>query len=206
MTLLGKAKQTCLDVHVLELPRPRTGEIDVLPENGKGWDLSARTFQHFSTRLQHWTNLLMAWLETICILETFKGTPGYRNKLILIHSQWLVSTNGATFIFIGKLGNKFLPVQFWPSLSSSALRHGPKSWFLILWTKAHASLLLWYKLCGDGVVRYGLNGSHQLLSKLRIMHLNSKIICSNSDIGQNEFLLLSTHDLSCPCFSNLGSR
>ena len=31
-------------------------------------------------------------------------------------------------------------------LSFSALRHGRKSWFFILWTKAHASLLLWYKI------------------------------------------------------------
>ena len=76
----------------------------------------------------------------------FKGTPGYRNKLILFDSQWLVKTDGATFIFRGKLGHKFLPGQFWPCLSFSALRHGRKSWFLILWTKAQASLLLWYEI------------------------------------------------------------
>ena len=78
-------------------------------------------------------------------IYTIKATPGYKNKFILIDSQWLVKTNGATFIFIEKLGNKFLPGQFWPCLSFSVLRHGPKSWFLILWTKAQASLLLWYE-------------------------------------------------------------
>ena len=34
-----------------------------------------------------------------------KGTPGY-DKLNFIDCQWLVKTNGATFIFIGKLGKK----------------------------------------------------------------------------------------------------
>ena len=79
----------------------------------------------------------------------FEGTPGYKNKLILIDCQWLVKTNGATFIFIEKLDNKFLPGQFLAlplfCLSFSAIRHGPKSWFLILRTKAQASLLLWYE-------------------------------------------------------------
>ena len=36
-----------------------------------------------------------------------KGTPGYKNMLIFIDSQRLVKTNGATFIFIDKLGIKF---------------------------------------------------------------------------------------------------
>ena len=79
-----------------------------------------------------------------------KETPGYKNKLIFIDCQWLVKTDDATFIFIEKLGNTFLPGQFWPCLSFSDLRHGPKSWFLVLCTKAQASLLLWYELCGDG--------------------------------------------------------
>ena len=53
--------------------------------------------------------------------ENDKWTPGYKNKFILIDSQWLVKTNGATFIFIGKLGNKFLPGQFWLCLSFASL-------------------------------------------------------------------------------------
>ena len=50
-----------------------------------------------------------------------KGTLGYKNKLIFIDCQWLVKINGATFIFIGKLGNKSLPGQFWPCLSFASL-------------------------------------------------------------------------------------
>ena len=30
-------------------------------------------------------------------------------------------------------------------------------------------------LCGDGVGRYGFDGSRQLVSQLRIMHFNSKL-------------------------------
>ena len=54
-------------------------------------------------------------------IHFFKGTPGYKNKLILNDYQWLVKTNGATFIFIGKLGNKFLPGQFRPCLFFASL-------------------------------------------------------------------------------------
>ena len=72
-------------------------------------------------------------------------TPGYKNKLILIDGLWLVKMDGAAFIFIGQLSNTFLPGQFWPCLCFSALRHGLSPDFLISWTKAEASLLLWYK-------------------------------------------------------------
>ena len=65
---------------------------------------------------------------------SIKGTRAFKNNLIFIDIQWLVKTNGAAFIFIVKSGNKFLINQFWPCLSFSAIKHGPKSWFLILWT------------------------------------------------------------------------
>ena len=52
-------------------------------------------------------------------LVTIIGTSSYKNKLILIDSQ-LVKTNGATFIFIEKSGNKFLAGQFWRSQICSA--------------------------------------------------------------------------------------
>ena len=71
-----------------------------------------------------------------------KGPQVIKKNEIFIDSQWLMKANGATFIFIEKLGNKFLPGQFWACLSFSALRHGTKSWFMIFWTKAQASLML----------------------------------------------------------------
>ena len=130
----------------------------------------------------------------------FKGTPGYKNKLIFIDCQWLLNTSGSTSIFIKKWGNKFLPGQFWPCLSFVALRHGPKYLFLILWTKTQPLYFCDMKLCDDGIGRQVLNGTRQLLSQLRIMYFNSKIITLHSDIAQKEFLLafllISTHNLS----------
>ena len=91
-----------------------------------------------------------------------KETPG-QNKLFFIDCQWLVKTNCATFIFIGKLGNKYCLASFGPaslSVPSSMLLSpdlsscGPKLMPLYCCDM---------KLCGDGVGRYGLNGSHQLL-------------------------------------------
>ena len=82
--------------------------------------------------------------------RSFKITPGYKNKLILIDCQWLVKTNGANFSLHREIRWQIFawPVLalllFW--LSFSALRFGPKSWFLILWTKAQASLFLWYEI------------------------------------------------------------
>ena len=54
-------------------------------------------------------------------LHFFKGTAGCKNKFIFIDCQWLVKTNGATFVFIEHLSNKFLPGQFWPCLSFASL-------------------------------------------------------------------------------------
>ena len=54
-------------------------------------------------------------------ISYIKETPGYKNNSTLIESQLLVKTNSATFIFIGKLSNKFLPGQFWPCLSFASL-------------------------------------------------------------------------------------
>ena len=59
--------------------------------------------------------------------KNVKGAPVYENKLIFIYCRLLEKTNGATLMFIGKLGNKFLIGQFWSCLSFSALRHGLKS-------------------------------------------------------------------------------
>ena len=78
--------------------------------------------------------------------DELKGTQAYKNKWDLFNSQWWVKTNGATSIFIEKLGNKFLPGQFWPCLPFSALGHDLKSWFQILRTKVQASLLFWYEI------------------------------------------------------------
>ena len=67
-----------------------------------------------------------------CFLVKFrfpviKETPGYRHKLILIDSQWLVKTNGATFIFIEKLGKKFCLASFGPA-SPLPLFQCPQAW------------------------------------------------------------------------------
>ena len=86
-----------------------------------------------------------AWVIKHCIY--IKGTPGYKNKLILIDSQWLVKTNGATCIFIEKLVPKFLPVQFWPCLSFTALSPN----FLSCGPKFRPFYRCDMKLCCDGV-------------------------------------------------------
>ena len=110
------------------------------------FDASVR-WENVGRPWRHWFRFISLAIPAIVFFyfKELEGTPGYKHKLILIDSQWLVKTNGATFIFIEKLGNKSLPGQFWPCLSFSALRHGRKSWFLSLWTKAQASLLLWYE-------------------------------------------------------------
>ena len=65
-------------------------------------------------------------------VRNIKGTPDSKNKLTFIDCR-LVKTNGATFIFLRKLGNTFFRGSFWPFLSftslavSSLLKHGPKS-------------------------------------------------------------------------------
>ena len=60
--------------------------------------------------------LCSIWLN-FCLYV--KGTPGYKNKLILIDSLSLVKTNGAASTFLAKEGNKCLPGQFWPCLAAS---------------------------------------------------------------------------------------
>ena len=88
--------------------------------------------------------------------------------------------NGAPFIFIEKLGNEVLPGQFWPCLSfaslsvPSGMALSPD--FLSCGPKLRPLYCCDMNLCGDGVGRQGLNGFRQLLSQLRIMHFNSKII------------------------------
>ena len=85
--------------------------------------------------------------------------------------------NGSTLIFIEKLGNKFLPGQFWPclyfaslsvpsglALSSDFLSCGPNLYCCDM------------KLRGDMPGKYSFYGIHQLLSQLRVMHFNPKII------------------------------
>ena len=44
----------------------------------------------------------------------FKGTPGYKTNLILCDHQLSMKTDGATAMFIGKLGNKFCLANFGP--------------------------------------------------------------------------------------------
>ena len=51
----------------------------------------------------------------------FKGTPAFKTTLIFTDCQLLVKTNGATYIFIEKLDNTFLPGQFWLRLSFASL-------------------------------------------------------------------------------------
>ena len=104
-------------------------------------------------RSSNWASIIMADIVLPAkspMFLPFKGTSGYENKLIFIDCQWLVKTNCATFIFIGKLSKKKIawPVLALPlfCLSFSALRHSPKSWFLIWWSKARASLLLRFEI------------------------------------------------------------
>ena len=82
-----------------------------------------------------------------CYLISFKGNPGYKNNFILIDSRWLVKTNGATFIFIGKLGNKILPVQFWSCLSFASLSvpSGMAQSLDLSCTPKLRPLFLWYE-------------------------------------------------------------
>ena len=155
---------------------------------------------------------LKPWINA----DSIKGTLGYENKLFIIDSQWLMKTNGATFIFTGKLGNEFLRGQFWNCLSfaslsvPSGMALSPD--FLSCWPKLRPLYCCDMKLCDDGVWRYGLNGSRQLLSQLRIMHFNSKIISWDSAMAQNKFLLASffaainsrTYPRKFPSFDNLG--
>ena len=89
-----------------------------------------------------------------------KGTPGHKNKLILIDSRWLVKTNSATSIFIGKLGNTFMPGQFWPCLSFASLS-GPSSMALSpdFWSCGPKLRPLHWcdmNLFSDGVTTWGL--------------------------------------------------
>ena len=145
-----------------------------------------------SVKFHHWP-FKMKIYDEVLIQAAIKGTPGYENKLIFIDSQLLLKTKGATFNFMEKLGNRFLPGQFWPCLSfaslsvPSGMAQSPDFW------SCGPQLRPLYccdlKLCCGGVGRWGLIGSLQLLSQLKIMHLNSKIISQNSDIAQNEFLL-----------------
>ena len=136
----------------------------------------------------------------VCI----KGTPGCKNKLILIDSQLFGKTNGVTFIFIEKLGDTFLPDQFWQCLSFASLSVPSSMAFSPDFWSCEPTLKPLYccdmKLCGDWVGIYGLNGYYQLQSQLRIMQFNSKKVRWNSDIAQNIYLiaclLLSTHNLS----------
>ena len=68
-------------------------------------------------------------LMTSKLFDFLKGNPGYKNKLILIDSHWLVKTNVVSFIFIEKLGNTYLPGQFWPCLAFVQCR---QTWPLVL--------------------------------------------------------------------------
>ena len=109
-------------------------------------------------------------------MKFIKGTSGQKNKFILFDSQWSVKTNGSAFIFIEKLGNKLLPGQFGPASFSvpSGMALSPDFW------SCGPNLGPLYccdmEMCGDGVERYDLNEPRQLLSRLMIMHFNSKII------------------------------
>ena len=108
-----------------------------------------------------------------------KENPGNKYKLIFIHCQWLVKTNGVTSIFIEKLGNTFLPGQFWPCLCFASLSvpsgMGQSPDFSSCGPKLRPLYCCDMKLCGDGVGRQDLNRSRQLLSQLRLKHFNSKI-------------------------------
>ena len=61
---------------------------------------------------------IILFLSTQMLL---KGPQIMKTSWFPIDCKWLVKLNGATFIFIGKLGNKFLPGQFWPCLSFASL-------------------------------------------------------------------------------------
>ena len=105
------------------------------------WNIIARSKATQSAYYQRYPRVLFQGWSAVCCntrwyithneacssIHGLKGTPGYKNNIIFIDSQLLVKTNGVTFIFNRKLGNKFLPGHFWPCLSYSDLRHGPKT-------------------------------------------------------------------------------
>ena len=66
-----------------------------------------------------------------CCMFSIKGTLGYKNKLIFIDSLRLLRTNGDTFIFTKKLGNKIVPGQFGPA-SLLPLFQCPQAWPQVL--------------------------------------------------------------------------
>ena len=74
-----------------------------------------------------------------------------------------METNGATCIFIEKLGNTFLPGPFWPCLSfaslsvPSGMALSPD--FLACGPKLRLLNGCEMNLCVYGLGRYGLNGS-----------------------------------------------
>ena len=124
---------------------------------------------------------MIARTRNDCILmNILKGTPGYKYKSIYIHSQWFLKMNGATFICVEILGKHFGPGQCWSCLWCASL--SVPSGMAIrpdFWSCGPLLRPLYCcdkKLCSDGVGRSGLKGFHQLLSQLRIMHFNSKII------------------------------
>ena len=81
--------------------------------------------------------------------STIKGsTPGYENMIIFTDCQWQVKKNGATLIFIGKLGNKCLPGQFWPCLSFALFQcpHAcPSVLISYLGDQSSGLSMLWYE-------------------------------------------------------------
>ena len=64
-----------------------------------------------------------------------------------------MKTNGATFLIMEELGKTFLPGQFWPGLSFSALRHGPSPDFLSCGPKLRSLYCCDMNFSGDEVGR-----------------------------------------------------
>ena len=133
------------------------------------------------------------WAELVQTWEAFgwrlEGTPGYKtSQFSLIVNYWkhmvlllTLQGNSVTIFFLASFGRASLSVPSYISQSPDFSSFGPKLRPLYCCDT---------NLCGDRVGRWGLNGSPQLLSQLRIMHFNSKIINQKSDIAQNEFLLV----------------
>ena len=148
-----------------------------------------------------WSPFFYSFSVQTLLLTKFwelKGTPRYQNQVIF---HWLsrISENERWYFYLHSEIKKHIfswPVMALPlfCLSFSALRHGRSPAFLSCGPKLRPLYFCEMNLCGDGVGRYGLNGS-----QLRI-NFNSKIISWNSYIAQNEFLLaslmFSTHNLS----------
>ena len=68
-------------------------------------------FNDFWTHQCDSSLILAIYLYSTVLGSIVKGTPGYKNRIILIDCQWLV-THGANYILIAELGNQVTAGHF----------------------------------------------------------------------------------------------